>query len=157
MIRHTDKTIIFVISVLVFMAKYSEAVPETLPEVSLRPNIEYKAQDLKDPFQPPREEKKPEEEPKTEITPEVIPEIPLPSLEIQGLVWGGNLAQAIINKKIIRIGDMIEGARIIDINKEGIIISFNKREYNLPSPWIVNNLGALNNKQNFLQEVSHEK
>ena len=155
--RHTNKTITFVISVLIFMAKYSKAIPEALPEVSLRPNIEYKAQDLKDPFQPPREEKKPEEEPKAEITPEVMPEIPLPSLEIQGLVWGGNLAQGIINKKIVRIGDMIEGAQIIDINKEGVIISFNKREYNLPSPWIINNLGTLNNKQNFLQEVSHEK
>jgi len=134
---------------LFFMAKYSKAIPETLPEVPLRPNIEYKAQDLKDPFQPPREEKKPEEEPKVEITPEVLPEIPLPALEIQGLVWGGNLAQAIINKKIVRTGDLIEGAQIIDINKEGVIISFNKREYNLPSPWIVNNLATLNNRKLF--------
>ena len=153
MMRHTNKTIIFVISVLIFMAKYSKALPEALPEVSSRPNIEYKAQDLKDPFQPPREEKKPEEEPEAEIMPEVIPEIPLPFLEIKGLVWGGNLPQAIINKKIVKIGDIIEGAQVIDINKAGVIISFNKREYNLPSPCIVNNLGALNDKQNFLQEV----
>jgi hypothetical protein len=82
---------------------------------------------------------------------------PPPVLKIEGLVWGGRLPQAIINQKVVKIGDIIEGAQIVDINREGVTLIFNNSQYNLPSQWILNNLESVNNKQNFLEEGKHEK
>ena len=158
MIRHTNKTIIFIICALTFIFKYSQAMPEALPEIAERPDIEYEAQDLKDPFEPPIEKIELIEELEEEVMPEAEPELPLPSLGVEGLVWGGSLPLAIINKKIVRIGDMIEGVQIIDINKEGIDISFDNRSHHLPSPWVVYSLKNPDNNQNIIiQEVGHEE
>jgi len=93
--------------------------------VSLRPRVEYKAQALRDPFRGF----------KTEGTPGIKDAgVKPPTLTIQGIVWGGSVPQAIINNKVVKIGDLIEDARIIDINKEGVIIFFGGRQYNLNSP-----------------------
>lgn len=115
--------------------KKLEAMEKTTPlpsEVIVLPNIEYKAEDLRDPFQNPNiaEGKKPTEESEVSETKEITP----PSLTVQGLIWGGNFPQAIINNKVVKVGDIIEGVRIISIDKEGITVFFKEREYKLPPP-----------------------
>jgi len=82
--------------------------------------IEYKAEGLKDPFQ--------EEEIEAPV-----PERKraLPSLTIQGIVWGGSFPQAIINNKVVRAGDTIEGVEITDINKNGVTVFFENQKYTL--------------------------
>lgn len=101
-----------------------------------RPKREYRADDLRDPFRG-YEEKK---EKPAEFVPPPPQQIeqPLPNLEIQGVIWGGRILQAIINNKIVKIGDVIEGVQIVNINKDGITVLFGGKEYNLSSPAITN-------------------
>ena len=47
-------------------------------------------------------------------------EIVLPTFTIQGMVWGGVKPQALINEGLCEKGDIIKGAEIADITKEGV-------------------------------------
>ncbi|MDD5504936.1 MAG: general secretion pathway protein GspB [Candidatus Omnitrophica bacterium] len=51
--------------------------------------------------------------------------VPMPSLVIEGMVWNTDKPQAIINGKVLNAGDIIDGVRIINIEKQGITIDFN--------------------------------
>lgn len=96
-------------------------------EIIVRPNIEYKAEGLNDPFADPflSQESK-EKGPQNPAA-----EAPAPNITVQGLIWGGNFPQAIINNKVVKVGDTIEGARIISIDKDDISVFFNERQYHL--------------------------
>lgn len=100
--------------------------------------IEYKSENLTDPFRNPLQEQKvePVEKPKPLEPEEGMPvEVkPLPSLQIQGIIWGSSLPQAVINSKVLKIGDTIEGVQIKDIAKGRITVFFGNREYNLSMP-----------------------
>lgn len=126
---------IFLIALLISIVKEGMALPEAASETSLKP--EYKAKDLRDPFQ--FFKMKIEEKPKEQVTEEEKAEaVSLPGLTIQGIVWGGNFPQAIINNKVVKIGDTVEGAQIIDIKKDGVTVYFGNRKHNLPSPAAIN-------------------
>ncbi|MDD5255039.1 MAG: hypothetical protein PHR11_03185 [Candidatus Omnitrophica bacterium] len=98
-------------------------------DAALRPaQVEYRAEDLEDPFgaeviEQPQEKK----EEKVEVK-------QLPPMVIQGLIWGGALPQAIVNEKVVKVGDIIEEARVVDIRKDGLIVSFQGEEHTIPSP-----------------------
>lgn len=49
---------------------------------------------------------------------------PPPDLKITGLVWNTDRPQAIINGKVVDVGDKIETIQIVSINKNGIEIDF---------------------------------
>jgi hypothetical protein len=51
--------------------------------------------------------------------------LPLPRLNIEGMIWNTPMPQAIINGRIVRIGDIIEGVKIVKIEKQGITIDYN--------------------------------
>jgi len=53
---------------------------------------------------------------------------------LQGLVWGGDFPQAIINNKMVKIGDTIEGVEVVAIGKEGVTLVYANKKYNLSSP-----------------------
>jgi len=55
---------------------------------------------------------------------------------VQGLIWGGSLPQAIINDKVVSAGDVIDGVSIVGIDKDGVEVSFDKRNHRLASPAI---------------------
>jgi len=55
---------------------------------------------------------------------------------VQGVIWGGSLSQAIINNKVVTIGDDIEGAKIIYIDRQGITVIFEGKQYRLLSPGV---------------------
>jgi len=101
-------------------------------EVIKVPIVEYKAGDLRDPFQKYLKKRI------SEVKPVEKASLPLPSLTVQGIIWGGDLPQAIINNKVVKKGDTIEGVRIVDINKNGVAIFFEGQQYNLSSPAKVN-------------------
>jgi hypothetical protein len=50
--------------------------------------------------------------------------IPLPTVVIEGIVWNTHMPQAIINSKVVRIGDDIDGFEITGISKDGITIDY---------------------------------
>ena len=99
-------------------------------EAIIRPKVEYKAEGLKDPFQPFITEK---ETVKT-VTPSLPSKKTLPALTVQGLIWGGDFPQAIINNKLVKIGDSVEEAEVTAIEKDGVTLLYTNRTYKLPSP-----------------------
>lgn len=112
--------------------KEIEKVEKSVPsERIIRPSLEYKAEGLRDPFEGLGVQEglaiKGAGRPTTA-------EHPLPILTVQGLIWGGALSLAIINDKVVKTGDTIDGARITNITKEGVSILFEGSQYNLPSP-----------------------
>ncbi len=74
------------------------------------------AQQLQPPSQPP---------PPAEPPPE------LPSLELQGIFWGAGRPQAIINRRIVSVGDTMERARVVAITKEGVTLAYGERQVQL--------------------------
>ncbi len=100
-------------------------------ETIIRPKVEYKAEVLKDPF---RGFRKKETKKINTVSESKTTAKPLPALTVQGIVWGGQTPQAIINNKVVKVGDTIENVEIIDITKNGVDVFFEDQEYNLPAP-----------------------
>jgi len=113
------------------------AAPESLPDVYPKVNIEYKAENLADPFI----DYKTEQTQEASERPKELK--PLPPLEVKGMIWGGSFSQAIINNKILKIGESVEGVRITEISKNGIVVLFDNQLYKLASPASIN-YGNLN-------------
>lgn len=109
-----------------------EAKAEDLETIK-RPYLEYNAYNLRDPFEDLLARKEAEELKKKAEAEKDTTVTPL-SLTIQGVVWGGPTPQAIINDRVVKKGDLIEEAEIIDIAKDGVTILYKKRIYRLSSP-----------------------
>jgi len=105
---------------LIFTQKTFPQNSESEEEINIS---EYNAEGLRDPFGIEEKVQGPEESGQ-----EVA--VSLPQLDVQGLVWGG-IPQAIINNRIVRVGDTLEGARVIKIDKNGVTVSFNNKEHSL--------------------------
>lgn len=105
--------------------KISGQLKKTIQQI-----VEYIGADTRDPFEAylKKEELKPKDEG------ELAKERTFPSLTVQGIIWGGRFPQAIINGKVVKVDDVIEGARVTDITKEGITVFFNNRQQTLASP-----------------------
>jgi len=58
---------------------------------------------------------------------------PSTPLILQGVTWGGVMPEAVINSKVYHVGDIIEGAKIIKISKQGVVVLYNSLSYLLPS------------------------
>ena len=101
---------------------------------------------LRDPFEPqipqpeivgPIEEEVSEPEPEpiiAEQLPLYQPEekIPAPSADayvITGLVWNSDRPQAVVNGKIVDIGDRLDYWEVVDITKVGIELSYRDQNY----------------------------
>lgn len=104
-----------------------KAVPQ---EVIARPKVEYKAEGLRDPFQAPIIEQVIQGEKVQVLDTGTLPV----SLTVQGIIWGGRFPQAIINNKVVKVKDTIEGALIVAIDKDSITVLFQGRQYNLTPP-----------------------
>lgn len=61
----------------------------------------------------------------------VTDSVPLPDLSMEGLVWGSERPTAIINGKVVRVGEEISGAKVVEINKEGVTVLFNGKMYEI--------------------------
>jgi len=59
------------------------------------------------------------------VKPEEKIEIPLPKFTIEGIVWNSDMPQAIVDGRVVRIGDVIENVEIVNIEKRGITVSYN--------------------------------
>ena len=57
-----------------------------------------------------------------------------PPLQLQGILWGTARPQAIINRRIVSVGDTVEGAQITAVSKEGVKVSFSGQEFKLKLP-----------------------
>lgn len=57
---------------------------------------------------------------------------PVGSFSVSAVVWGARRPQAIINNKVVNIGEQIDGGRIIGIDKNGVRMDFDGEEVLLP-------------------------
>jgi hypothetical protein len=114
-------------------------------EQAIHPKVEYKADELRDPFRIPP----------ALISQEMDISLPaktaeenkrIPSLRLQGVIWGGSIPLVIIKDKILKIGDTIEDCRILEINKDGVVIFYIDKKYTLPLPGILK--GGTDEKDN---------
>ena len=60
----------------------------------------------------------------TVVVTENVSQRSLPALRVQGIIWGGDRPQAIINDRIVELGDDVEGATIKSIQKDGVNVLF---------------------------------
>ncbi|MDP2941185.1 MAG: hypothetical protein Q8N85_02895 [Candidatus Omnitrophota bacterium] len=96
-----------------------------------RPRVKFEEVGLKDPFREPII-KRPDKP--VALTEEGSKVSQLPTLTVQGLIWGGIFPQAIINNKVLKIGDTIDGARIANISKDGVVVFYEGTQYSLSAP-----------------------
>ena len=106
-----------------------------------RPSLFYSSDNLRDPFQ---ENIRDEEENSFRPTSNEVQQRP-PDLAIQGIIWGGKIPQAIINNSVVKAGDTISGARILEITKNGVTVFYNNTNFDLSSP-AADNLKSLDDK-----------
>lgn len=62
------------------------------------------------------------------------PVVPLPPLTVQGIISGGRINQAIINNKIVKTGETIDGVLVTNIGKDGITVFYSNKSYKISSP-----------------------
>lgn len=58
----------------------------------------------------------------------------LPAYTIQGVIWGTELPLAIINNKVLKIGDMLDEAKVENIDKNGVVVSLKGNLFTLSAP-----------------------
>lgn len=100
--------------------------------------VEYTASGLRDPFE--NQLPLPEPEPVVQEGPAVLPDvpkplvIPSPEITVEGIVSGGPAPQAVIQGKVVCVGDAVEGARITKITKEGVEVVYEGETFLFSSP-----------------------
>lgn len=110
-----------------------------------RPQLEYNSGNLRDPFEDLIQKRQHEEilASQKEIKPssgrqEFTQVKRLPQVAVSGMIWGGTVPQAIINDKVVKVGDTIDDMRILSIDKNGIKVLFMNSEYTILSPAVKN-------------------
>lgn len=97
--------------------------------------VEYIASGLRDPF----ENQLPQPEPIIVEKPASASETPQepvrpPEFTVEGIVSGGPIPQAVIQDKVVRIGDTVEEALITNITKEGVEVTYEGETFVIPAP-----------------------
>ncbi|MEW6101077.1 MAG: hypothetical protein AB1481_02150 [Candidatus Omnitrophota bacterium] len=141
--RNRVKIIILGTAFLIFSLKDSFAVPSQFQEMERlqkgeqqsntegdlglvnKPSVIYDAETLRDPFE--QRFVREENEKDGKIT--IQPSQPLPQLTVQGVIWGSSRPQAIINGNVVNIGDTVDGAHIINIDKQGVTVLYGSQKH----------------------------
>lgn len=110
----------------------AEKEPLSAEEETFIPKVEYKPQSPRDPFQGYVIEEKKQEEVKGKGVEEGP--VSLPGLKVEGIIWGSQLPQAIINNEVVRPGDSVEGVQIIEISRTGLTVLFKDKIFKLDAP-----------------------
>jgi hypothetical protein len=129
------------------IANLEKAQKTPPPERIERRQVQYDPQNSRDPFQGPTarltdQAASPDQTEGASADSQPV----LPPLTVQGIIWGGIFPQAIINNKVLKPGDTLRvpseerEITIISIDKEGVLVTFADRQYNLRSSAAGSNL-----------------
>jgi len=89
--------------------------------------LNYTSSDLRDPFKSYLiNESKIEEVVSEEAKEE---EVILPTFKIKGIIWEAPIPMAIIDDKIVKIGDILKEARVIGIDKEAVTFLYRGKKF----------------------------
>jgi hypothetical protein len=99
-------------------------------ETIQRPRMEYKSENAKDPF---RALTGSQSEDGVTVAREGKT-LQASDFTVQGIILGPRFNQAIIDDKVVKIGDTLEEAEIVSIDKTGIIMLFEGEQISLARP-----------------------
>jgi len=99
--------------------------------IALPVGVKYSAEKLRDPFEPYVKKKEPMLSTQQLTKQE---DFKPPSMTIQGISWGGRYPQAIVNNKVVRVGDTVSDAVVVEIRRDGIVFSFKNRQFGVMAP-----------------------
>lgn len=93
--------------------------------------VEYTAGNLRDPLDPSKNPlmKAAIEKYQAQKGEKPAEEVTLPPLSIQGIIWDVATPQAIIDDKVLKIGDTVKEAKVVDIKKEGVVLLFQDKKF----------------------------
>ena len=95
-------------------------------------NFSYPESRYKDPFEPLLPQEVKEEEKRQE---EIISKIEetFPDMIVQGILWGGNFPQVIIDGEVYKVGDKLKNlnAQVFRIEKGAVFISYGEKIYKI--------------------------
>ncbi|MFQ5960855.1 MAG: hypothetical protein ACE5MG_05625 [Candidatus Methylomirabilales bacterium] len=60
------------------------------------------------------------------------PVVKFSGFRLTGIVWGPRGYQALVNDYVVRVGDQVNGARVVSITKEGVELAKDGQTYFLP-------------------------
>lgn len=71
------------------------------------------------------------EPPKPKPKPVIVPQpiVILPTLNLQGVMVGGDMNEAIINDQIVPLQGSILGAKVISVSKKGVILLYKGKKF----------------------------
>jgi hypothetical protein len=127
-LKHCSVLILSLVLPVICLAQSVPEAGQPAVDLPLRPKVDYSAQDLRDPFAGPGANSA------ALANAQSADKKPLPELSVQGVIWGGNFPQAIVNNKVLKEGDTIEGVKIKTITKECITVLFEGSETKISSP-----------------------
>ncbi len=64
----------------------------------------------------------------------MVREVPPPQIQVQGLVWGGKLPQAIIENQIVMVGDDVAEVKVVAISQDGVEVTYLGKNFILEVP-----------------------
>ena len=104
-----------------------------------KPQLEYTSSNLRDPFENLLEKEKEQQQQvvqhnKPQMIMQPMKVKPLPEIKLNGVMWGGLTPQAIINNKVVKVGDIIDGMKILSISKSGIKVLYMNSEHTISTP-----------------------
>lgn len=120
--------ILGVISFSVY-GQIQQDIPNSNSEFNIE-SVSYSADSLRDPFESYIKQTIPIDS-NSPYGAVPVENVVLPNFTIQGIFWGGVFPQAIINDKIFKINETIEGAQIKNISKSGVEFIYRNVSFNV--------------------------
>ena len=111
-----------------------QASQELAPPPPSGPEVRYTAKDLRDPLVSLLPVKAPNRpKPEAPVGQSQAPSAPLqpPHLTVQGMIWGGARPQALIDRTLYGVGDIVQGAKIVAIDQGGVSIEIQGATFRL--------------------------
>lgn len=96
--------------------------------IIMRPQVKYESSGLRDPFRSYLIKDQPGAVSLDKS------KINLDAFKLQGVIWGGKIAQAIINNQVVVAGGVVDGASVLRIEKEGVTLNISGQVVNLAAP-----------------------
>ncbi len=133
-----ERTIVIIVFFWVITIFCSTLAPAQRGEGPME--VEYVGADYKDPFELPLPLRVPIVPPEKELPVGIEPEaeVGLPALRVEGMIWGSERPQAIIDGEVYDVGDVVEvydvgdvveEAEIIGIDREGVTLFYKDRKF----------------------------
>lgn len=97
-----------------------------------KPNLFYSGDSSRDPFKSYLSVNKKSDKGQIKVDDKL--DIKPPKLEVTGIICGTKLPQVIINNKILKEGDVLDGVRIIEIKKNNIGVIYMNRRFDFDPP-----------------------